>query len=182
MLASRSRLAPSPRAGSCRVACRLGTGRRSSRCHPSSRTRSSALRSWPRPGSRRRSRSSRRRAGCRCRRPAGARNPEIVRPSAGTAFGTARLKQLPPPVWPSGEHDWLTNWPKAAVPVFAPPPVLPHEEYNAIRASAHSDRDARRHHHHEWLFHVTLPSPSQYRPTRFSRRRCRLLAATRQVR
>jgi hypothetical protein len=57
-----------------------------------------------------------------------ARNPVTLLPSAVTAFGAERLKQLPPPFWPSGEHDWLVNWPKAALPVLVPPPVLPQEE------------------------------------------------------
>src|SRR6185369_4206126 len=109
-----------------------------------------------------------------------ARNPEIVLPSAGTEFGTARLKQLPPPLCPSGEHDWLTNWPKAAVPVFAPPLVLPQEEYSAIRArptpTATPDDIT--------IMSGFFMSPSRPRPstafTRFSRRRCRNPAASRQ--
>jgi hypothetical protein len=58
----------------------------------------------------------------------------MVLPSAGAELGALRLKQLPPPLWPSGEHDWLTNCPNAAPPVLAPPPVLPQEEYSAISA------------------------------------------------
>lgn len=72
-----------------------------------------------------------------------ARNPERVRPSAFTAFGTLSVKQLPPPFGPAGEQDWLTNC-KNASNGLTPPPVPPQEEYPAITATPAANSDDQR--------------------------------------